>query len=297
MLKIEDMSWNSGQLLLGFVGNYVTEVNGNADDSVIRFHIQNSVISFQKADMATMCGLKFGSLKPNMSEEPEGDIWRIYFGNKATVSRADIQNALKSYESTDEGRMTKDGVKLALLHILSYCLFGNQTARPMKAYYINLVNDLDAFNAYPWGDDVWNELVDKIKQSCEALDKGKGDKVTFPGYMVALQWWAFETFPGLAKAGLCKLIKGRENILPRTLKWEFKKKPTLEVLSQIIFKNDKFEWTQIVPTEEEIAMIEGNNDRGGHGMDIVIPNVGRLDAEKMKAIAEKGKKRQYRPEA
>ncbi|CAH9093576.1 unnamed protein product [Cuscuta epithymum] len=223
MLRIEDMPWLSGQLLLGLIGNFVTEVNGNTDNSVIRFHIKDSVISFQKHDLAIMCALKFGAVKPNISKELQGDIWTNYLGSKTTVTRADIQNALKSYKSTNESRLTKDGVKLALLYILSHCLFGNQTARPMKAYYINLVNDLDAFNAYPWGDDVWDDLVNKVKQSCEALDKGKGDRVTFPGFMVAFQWWAFETFPGLAKAGLCKVMNGTEHIMPRTLKWEFKK--------------------------------------------------------------------------
>ncbi|CAH9089168.1 unnamed protein product [Cuscuta europaea] len=101
-----------------------------------------------------------------------------------------------------------------------------------------------------------------MKQSCEALENCKGERVTFPGYMIAIQVWAFETFPSLSKGGLCKVIEGRENIIPRTLKWEFHKKPRLEVLCDLIFYNDKFEWTGIVPVDEELYLIEGFNING-----------------------------------
>ncbi|CAH9096158.1 unnamed protein product [Cuscuta europaea] len=108
MLRIEDITWLSGQLILGLIGNFVTEVNGKTDDSVIRFNIKDSVISFQKHDLAVMCALKFGVVKPNISEELEGDIWTNYSGGKTTLTRADIQNALKNYKSTDDSRLTND---------------------------------------------------------------------------------------------------------------------------------------------------------------------------------------------
>ncbi|CAH9141552.1 unnamed protein product [Cuscuta epithymum] len=71
--------------------------------------------------------------------------------------------------------------------------------------------------------------------------------------MHALQIWAFETFPSLANTGLRNIIQGRENVIPRTLKWAFHKKPSMELFCNLIYDNAaKFEWKREVPIVEEM---------------------------------------------
>ncbi|CAH9082490.1 unnamed protein product, partial [Cuscuta europaea] len=156
-----------------------------------------------------------------------------------------------NYNSGDPDNDQNDGVKLALLHVLSHGLFGNHTARELPAMYVNLVENLDDFNEYPWGDDVWAELVDNMRTNAKSLKKCKGTRVTLTGCLIAIQVWAFETFTGLAKADICSVIEGRETRIPRAVKWEFVKKPSLEVSSKIIFKNEQFEWKRMEPTNVE----------------------------------------------
>ncbi|CAH9088630.1 unnamed protein product [Cuscuta europaea] len=75
--------------------------------------------------------------------------------------------------------------------------------------------------------------------------------------MHVLQIWAFETLSILANTGLCSIIEGRENVIPRTLKWAFQKKPFMELFCDLIFDNDEFEWKSIVPTAQEMENIQG----------------------------------------
>ncbi|CAH9119892.1 unnamed protein product [Cuscuta europaea] len=250
----------------------------------MRFHIQKSVVSFTKKDLAIVTGLKLSRVKPVMSEEPTGDIWTRYLGGKRTVTRNDILLVLNKYKSTNQGARMYDGVKLALLYVLSHGFLGNQIARPMEAYYLNLVDSLEDFKAYPWGDVIWDELRSYMKQSCEALENCTGTRVTFPGCMIALQVWEFETFLSLLKAGLCKVIEGREDIMSRTLKWKFHKKPSLEVFCDLIFYNDKFEWAEIVPKEQELALIQEANTGDVDNLQNGSICAGRVETEELHKV-------------
>ncbi|CAH9076645.1 unnamed protein product, partial [Cuscuta europaea] len=90
-----------------------------------------------------------------------------------------------------------------------------------------------------------------MRTNSKSLKKCAGQRVTLPGCLIAIQVWAFETFTGLEKAEICKLIEGRESRIPRAVKWEFIKKPSMELLSKIIFKNEQFEWKMMEPTNLE----------------------------------------------
>ncbi|CAH9085630.1 unnamed protein product [Cuscuta epithymum] len=272
VLDVDEMKKISGQLQLGFLCNYVKKVNHIKETEAIRFHIQNSVISFTKKDLCMALGLKMDAVKPNLEEEMKGPFWEKYFG-KASVKRREVQNALMEYNSEEAGVERNDGVKLALLHVLSHGLFGNQVARELPSSYVNLVEDLEAFNTYPWGEDVWADLVSNMRTNAKSLKKCKGERVTVPGCLIAIQVWAFETFTGLAKADICKVIEGREMSIPRAVKWEFLKKPHLEVFCNIIFKNKEFEWERMQATSLEIEKFPN-----------LRPNTGGIVGERIESV-------------
>ncbi|CAH9083610.1 unnamed protein product [Cuscuta europaea] len=227
----------SGQLCIALLGSYIEQFNNNSEKRVIRFHIGSGVISFTRSDMALLLGLKLGGVRTISDDQLAGDFCRRYFGNKQVVSRQDMISALEAYNHTDPHIAKEDGVKLALLYVLAHGLLGHQMSRPLPEKYLKLVHDIEAFNTYPWGDDVWDDLVTNITRSAEALNVCDGNRVAFPGCMHVLQIWAFETFPSLANTGLCIIIQGRETVIPRTLKWAFHKKPSMEVFCDLIFDN------------------------------------------------------------
>ncbi|CAH9072444.1 unnamed protein product [Cuscuta epithymum] len=115
---------------------------------------------------------------------------------------------------------------------------------------------MEAFNSYPWGRDIWDDLVNNAGKSVELLTTSSSDRVTFPGFMFAVQVWAFETLTGLNKAGVCVFKENQENAIPRTLKWSFTKKQSLQLLCKLIFHNNEFEYKPMEPTAQEMEIPE-----------------------------------------
>ncbi|CAH9146957.1 unnamed protein product [Cuscuta epithymum] len=295
ILDIEHMPRISGQLSIAFVANYIEEFNGTTEKTIIRFHIGNSVIGFTKDDLAIVTGLNIGREFPNILDVPGGDLCRRYFGSKKIILRQDIIQAMEEYNSEYPRTQKEDGIKLALLYVLAHGFLGNQYSHRLPGKYINLVENLDTFNSYPWGEDVWDDLVTNMKNNAQALKICTGKRVAFPGCMHAIQIWAFETFPSLASAGLCNKIEGKEDQIPRTLRWSFFKKPSIEKFCELIFHNIEFEWIRMVPSAEEIKCIEGLRGREGNEafQDLRI-DLDRAQAKQKKKNAEKqkGKKKE-----
>ncbi|CAH9067529.1 unnamed protein product [Cuscuta europaea] len=295
VLDIEHMPRISGQLSIAFVANYIKEFNGTTEKTIIRFHIGNRVIGFTKDDLAIVTGLKIRGKFPNILDVPRGDLCRRYFGSKKIILRQDIIQAMEEYNSKYPGTQKEDGIKLALLYVLAHGFLGNQYSHRLPGKYMNLVEDLDAFNSYPWGEDVWDDLVSNMKNNAQALKICTGNRVAFPGCMHAIQIWAFETFPSLASAGLCNKIEGKEDQIPRTLRWSFFKKPSLEKLCELIFNNTEFEWITMVPSLEEIKCIEGlQGCEGNEAFQDLRIDADRAQTKQNKKNAEKqkGKKKE-----
>ncbi|CAH9089669.1 unnamed protein product [Cuscuta europaea] len=253
ILDVESISWVSGQLLLGLIGNHVEEVNHIIETEKITFNIRNSLISFTKEDFALVTSFRMDGAKKN-KRWCAGDLWKRYFNGKSYVSRQNITDAFTRYNCNNEGTVEHDGVKLGLLYMLGHGLFGNQNKVALPSYYVNLVDDLEVFYSYPWGRDIWDDLVNYAGKSVELLSTSKSDRVTFPGFMFAMQIWAFEMLSGLSKAGICMLKKDQDTVILHTLKWVFTKKPNMDLLCKLIFYNNEFEYKPMEVTTQDMEI-------------------------------------------
>ncbi|VFQ79500.1 unnamed protein product [Cuscuta campestris] len=131
--------------------------------------------------------------------------------------------------------------------------FGCPTEQEKEYTGTSDINDLSRLNAYPWGDEIWDLLVEDMAKCSLSLRTSKKDRFTFPRFLMALQIWAFETFPGLVKREVCEMIESRRHQWPRALLWAA---PTLTnhiVLEEVIFSHDNFEWIGMKATALEIG--------------------------------------------
>ncbi|CAH9095061.1 unnamed protein product, partial [Cuscuta epithymum] len=250
MLDVGNLKWLNAQLISMLIGNHVAPVEEMTVMNEIQFQIGERVVGMKKKDLALITGFEFGRNIPAMSTRCDGELWRRHFSGKTSLDRGDLRQAFESINNRREDMQPFDAVKLALLHVLGNYILGNQKSLKVPTTYINLVDDLDAFNKFPWGDIVWSDLVDKVPKCAAILGEGKSTRVTFPGYVFALQIWGFETFPELNRARVC--LKRPETYWPRTLNWSVTSKPSSVVLAEIIFNNPEFQWEEMKPTEEEL---------------------------------------------
>ncbi|KAK4844606.1 hypothetical protein QYF36_022232 [Acer negundo] len=124
-----------------------------------------------------------------------------------------------------------DAVKLCLLYMLNWILMGLDEREKVPVWQFRLVEDLDAFDAFPWGAHVYRRSIygfkhalDGRRRRFEQRQRRKGvDVHTTETYNIyglthALLIFAFEVIPELGNGGCGK--RREIELSPRILKWE-----------------------------------------------------------------------------
>ncbi|KAK2653336.1 hypothetical protein Ddye_013192 [Dipteronia dyeriana] len=112
-----------------------------------------------------------------------------------------------------------DMVKLALVLFLEMTLVGKDDRNAIMYWALQLVDDLDAFNSFPWGTFLYGRTFDslstcvvgrddKYKERLESPAKRKAEKYNVYGFVTAFQVWAIEAKPKWAMLG----YESREDI-------------------------------------------------------------------------------------
>ncbi|CAH9124314.1 unnamed protein product [Cuscuta epithymum] len=165
----------SGQLLHFLIGNLVKH---GSDDTVVGgvlyFDIEDRLVSFTISDLGHILGLNVSDKVPSYQNlvTDRGRVWQKYFPSCATrVKRKDIKKVFKAIERGKED--DNDIVSLSLLYVLSHSFLAAEEKVAVNSIHINLVDDIDKFNAYPWGRVIWENMVAKGYCQEEGIDFDK----------------------------------------------------------------------------------------------------------------------------
>ncbi|VFQ70738.1 unnamed protein product, partial [Cuscuta campestris] len=255
--KLGKIKWVNGQLLILLALNHVEPINKSGEVDRLNFHIGDRIVEFKKTDFALITGLRFG--RESRFEDSDlakaNDISTRYFNGKMSVSRIEVENVFKGIANRRDKEQS-DAVKLALLNIIVNHVVGNQGLTKIPALYMHLVDDLDRFNKFQWGEHLWNDMVESLRKCSSILNTGEHCRFTFPGFLFPLQIWAFETFPALKENEICVVGVKRSKVWPRALRWETGVRPMHDLLEGSIFgtEEESGQWDEMVATTSEKAM-------------------------------------------
>ncbi|VFQ82680.1 unnamed protein product [Cuscuta campestris] len=186
----------------------------------MKFKIKGRKVLFTKPEFELIAGLGGGGNRITLNDERLGDFGLRYFNTGKSVQRCHITDALLQHNRDDPRVESDDVVKLALLHLLGNVMFGHQSRVSFPIGYINLVDDFDAFDKFPWGEVIWEELLTHAGRCAQSLKaRGRG-RVTFGGSL--------------------------------PYRWEIYAKISAQFLHEAIFENPEFEVSKIVPSEREL---------------------------------------------
>ncbi|GJY48486.1 phospholipase-like protein [Tanacetum coccineum] len=99
-----------------------------------------------------------------------------------------------------------DVVRVCLLIVAELVFIGRQCSYYIPNHILTLVEDIDDWNAYPWGEYLWRRLYEKIvnvvpvrynryyKKKIET-DPNKKATYNLEGFVWALKIWILETYP------------------------------------------------------------------------------------------------------
>ena len=62
-----------------------------------------------------------------------------------------------------------DALRIALLYLVMHILLSNTKKAKVSSIYVQLVEDLEAFDAFPWGTVIFEEMKTSIKRAVESM--------------------------------------------------------------------------------------------------------------------------------
>ena len=174
------------------------------------------VLTFGQVEFALITGLCFGHY--NESSEDSSSAFLQLFPKK--ISFSILESQVACYSKADKTSIiTRKLVVLYLLHSLVFVKSGSCT---VDSKLIKLCDDPAAFNSFPWGRLVYEELVKEwttIIIKCCAEDAKNLINWTPNTFPFAIQAWAMESI----EHEFAKLLGTKDkdpNIFPRMLRWK-----------------------------------------------------------------------------
>ncbi|CAL9030437.1 unnamed protein product, partial [Prunus brigantina] len=274
LLNIDKIQF-SGQIVHGVVLRRVAG-QGVKDLDGLSFLIGCDVAQFTRQDFCLITGLRFGEV-PEVSsgESDEIRLQKRYFIDEGITCNA-LEEAFMRCTVED------DIYKLALVYFAELVVLGRDKHLNININYLTLVEDLDAFNRYPWGSVSFDKTQDslfsaptkyvksfeneegrrkgksKVTGTSRRNEKGKKDGEvqrggwSFKGFTYALQIWVYELIPRMGDLNYCKVVD--PTALPRILRWRTTTAvPEMRKLNNYFFQSkESVQLRALCPSEEEI---------------------------------------------
>ena len=125
------------------------------------FNICGKDVRFSVIEFGLVTGLNFNDSAPVMKEmgTNPNSLWYKYF-SPGPITYGDLKAKFKSivWETEDD----EMAVKMSLLYCLNLFLLGADKRRIVDEDVLQLVDNLEDFNAYPWGRRVWKMTYDSL---------------------------------------------------------------------------------------------------------------------------------------
>ena len=162
------------------------------DQDAMVFNFRGRGARFTYREFAIIIGLHFGN-EPTRRVNLSTRISDKYFGGKRKVTNSDITEVFMTAQCEEDDEDDDDRLKLALLYFLETVLLGKESMATAPHNHLEMVDDLQYFNNYPWGSLSYSTTLKSLKSTFEhresmAVKKSRSYSVCgFPlAFMVSL---------------------------------------------------------------------------------------------------------------
>ncbi|XP_022859440.1 uncharacterized protein LOC111380180 [Olea europaea var. sylvestris] len=159
------------------------------DGDALYFTIGGKVASFSIFEFSLITGLKItGDDATGDRTQRRNRLHDTYFQGQGSVLLPQLIDAIKRCDQM------LDRLKLGMVYIVESVLRCHHKKTAIDPFYLEIVDDIDRFNDYPWGRRYFEDTVHVFTRS-HSKPKGvmrKYDTYRFP---LAMQIWVYETVP------------------------------------------------------------------------------------------------------
>ena len=176
---------------------------GDTEVVPLTYHVRGHELKFGREEFCLVTGLRFGVEFKNHFKGRPTPFRRRVFSSHHDCRNINVGMVYSKINSDEFGKLSDiDAVRLSLVGLLMSVLLGREAGYKVDSWVWSLVDNLDAWNMYPWGNLVWRVLYGQLAGAAEkrfeafyakprpqpdASGNVRNPKYTFMGFV-----WAFK---------------------------------------------------------------------------------------------------------
>ncbi|XP_073137846.1 uncharacterized protein [Henckelia pumila] len=229
--------------------------------------VRKRPIRFSMLEYGLITGLDCSNNFPMIVDNMK--FYQRHFNGMKQVFLDDVKDRLVEINCEYANNVNLEKVKLACLFFVAGVLWPIRKKKnpPIDLKLMQLVEDLENFNKYPWGTVAFKEVLRSLRKNMSEKEKelikskkskkcARGASYNLSGFLQPLQILAYECIPGIAST-FAKLKEGNDLQLPRmcrwmTNKWNKKAAPTHVKIVAAANSSEKDIIGMLTPTADEL---------------------------------------------
>ncbi|XP_038713389.1 uncharacterized protein LOC120007258 [Tripterygium wilfordii] len=260
-LRIKSLTF-SGQLVHQLLLRQV-ESSDHSFGTTFNFRLAGKQATFSFEDFALVTGLACTGIPPisSLVDTSTHRLRDAYFKGNNSIKRSELESTFLGLKPQPDNE--DDVVKLALVYFVEFVLLGRERSRNISdVAYLQLVENLDKFNKYPWGSVSYARTskslagamkgrVQKFLKKTIKPTKTQKEQYSLYGFPLTLQIWSYEAIPLIRRT---YAQKDPEILYPRILNWSTSITPDSTELILSVFRRKQLQvHSRLIPTQLEMA--------------------------------------------
>ncbi|GJY56109.1 phospholipase-like protein, partial [Tanacetum coccineum] len=140
------------------------KVDAYHNDKPLIYYVEGHSLHFGRPELALITGMRFGTIRFCSYTSADLKFHNRVFPHKVglVVTILDVLGVIED-EVMFGNLCDEDSVRLCLILALEVIFMGRLFTCPVDDSLFGLVENLKAWNVFPWGEHVWTQLYDSIK--------------------------------------------------------------------------------------------------------------------------------------
>ncbi|GKC33186.1 phospholipase-like protein, partial [Tanacetum coccineum] len=226
------------------------------NDMPLIYYVEGHSLHFGRPEFALITGMRFGTIRFCSYTSADLKFRNRVFPHKVglVVTILDVLGVIED-EVMFGNLCDEDSVRLCLILVLEVIFMGRLFTCPVNDSLFGLVENLEAWNVFPWREHVWTQLYDSIKNVVVRhsdthylgfkKDRNYVPTYTLTGFVFAFQIWILESFERSNRWWI-----NAPQVIPRAIGWS-KKSIFKRSDCCYLFAKDSKTNTDIRPTRAE----------------------------------------------
>ncbi|CAA0822985.1 Unknown protein [Striga hermonthica] len=169
------------------------------DKDAVWFRFGEKEARFGSQEFCLVTGFKIVEDDENAYEVPRNNSshLQLFKEKQGKIKRSDI---IEKFHELDNEKDAELKYKMGLVTVLEHVVLSAECETLVNERWFYLVEDLERFNSYPWGNLSYQQTVKLFQRTSFGKEKNpKSIKYSLHGFSLAILIWAFEALPDLGR--------------------------------------------------------------------------------------------------